>query len=750
MYIWAVYVSFVVLVLLTPFLIPTRTQNPWHRKSKVVLSIALLVSSIIALTPEAAVNGAPLHKYGQAKIAYLGCNYQILSTASFCPAESGEYDQSCYCTNINALATISHCYKYGHPKEVTSLLDMCREEYNVTVTPSQFEEAHQYYLHSAKPVDGVVGCNHTSMVNFPVKLNDSQILLYKGAYQQFLGNYDLSMDYGAYVVLYWIAVFVIAAIGNWSKIIVPGIYRNILTDPFSNWFRKNISLPATRRKSKTNEKKFLKVLDFLVPTRAETLILTTFSALCIYLIFNKIHYFEGDPLFHSKKLALLRYVGVRASVLTSSLMPLLILFGGRNNFLQWFTRWDYSTFITLHRWLSRVIFVMVVVHAVCYSLYLRPQYRKGETLESYIIWGGVATVAGLGIMVQGLLVLRRKWYEMFLLIHIILATVFIIGAWVHVLDLYCTWFYYYTTMIWIFDRVIRIGRLISFGFPQAEVHLEADETLRVVVAKPSHWEVIPGGHAFIHFLRPSCFWQSHPFTYTIDTHDSDKIVLFIKVKNGVTSSLYDYLVTHPRRSTSIRVAIEGSYGEKTPASRYDNAVFIAGGNGIPGIYSEAYDLVKKSNNKRQKVNIIWVVREYKSLCWFYEELLSLKGTPINTTIYVTRPHSRSFLHEFHDKVKSGRKSSTVTYENSTEMVGFRGEDFVTRIRSELSHIEFKEGRPNIGSIVKSCIKESTSSTCFVTCGHPVMVDEIRAAVVDNIGNEDRKRVDYFEQLQVWA
>ena len=39
---------------------------------------------------------------------------------------------------------------------------------------------------------------------------------------------------------------------------------------------------------------------------------------------------------------------------------------------------------------------------------------------------------------------------------------------------------------------------------------------------------------------------------------------------------------------------------------------------------------------------------------------------------------------------------------------------------------------------------------FVTCGHPAMVDDIRAEVVGTIGKYKEKRIDYYEQLIGWA
>ncbi|CAD1808909.1 FAD-binding domain family protein [Candida parapsilosis] len=757
MYGLALYLSIVFGILLFPFLIPIRSKNATHRILKRILTITFILSLLAAIAPETARIGAPFHKYGPSKIAFFGCNYQIqLTTARFC--ELNSTFEWCYCNNFDAFATIAHCYQEGHPDQVRSLLEMC-QQYNRAITRDTLVNAYAYYDSHAKSIQDIPNFQPNTIVDFPVKLNTTETYLFKDAYDNFLGNFDLSIDYGAYLVLYWVVVFTLASVGNWSKIHFHGVNRK-LTDPFSNWFRKLISLPATGRKRKTNERRFAFVLDLLVPTRAETLILTTFLGLSLYLLNKNIGYIEGDPLFPSKKLAYLRHYAVRASILSSSMMPLLILFGGRNNFLQWVTRWDYSTFITLHRWISRLVVVFIIIHSFNYGEYMR---IRGAEVQPYIYYGVAGTYAGIVILIQGLLVLRRKWYEAFLLIHIVFAAIFIFGAWIHVEQLYCVWFYYVSAMIWAFDRIIRVCRLWSFGFPEAKVYLLADDTLKIRVPKPLDWEAVPGGHAFIHFLRPSCFWQSHPFTYTAT---DDEIVLFIKVKKGVTQSMSNYLQTHKDKYTKIRVAIEGSYGESTPADKYSTAVFVAGGNGIPGIYAEAMDLMKRDSKHR--VKLVWVVREFASLFWFYEELLQLRGKDVDTTIYVTRPNIPIKADDFYRRVKSLEtdglldnneltpltkvpKRGLETGDNSYSLTPSDEEiEFDSKIKQELAHISFVESRPDINEIVVTSIEESMGSVCFVTCGHPAMVDDLRASVVCHINNPDRKRIDYFEQLQVWA
>ncbi|EGV65361.1 hypothetical protein CANTEDRAFT_119656 [Yamadazyma tenuis ATCC 10573] len=750
MYDWCINVTIGLLVCLTPFCIPIKLRNPRLRTVRTWLIVAFIISLFITFTPSIAVDGAPIHKYGEGKIAYYSCSSQVMKLAQFCPKDER---YTCVCQNPNARASMAYCYDYAYSTVKYSMLDLCATECDTTLTRQDFDEALANYSKFSRDISHDGSLSDDQFVDFPVKLDHSQMLLYKRSYDQVLGNYDRSIYYGGVLILYWLVFFLGVSIINWSKFIFPHLVKRMV-DPYTNWLRKHLFVPATAGLRKTNEKPFLKVLDFLVPTRLETASLTGFFILLAHLVTKEMHYVDGDPIFTSKGRAFLRYYAVRTSILTSSMMPLLILFGGRNNVLQVATRWDYSSFITLHRWISRMLVILITGHSLFYSLYTSDFYELAS--YDYIRWGILGTLSGLVLCVHSLLVLRRKYYEVFLLLHIVLALGFILGAYIHVMYLYCLWFYHFTFAVWIFDRVIRIGRLISFGFPHAHVMLLADEALKVVIPKPAEWETIPGGHVFLHFLRPSCFWQSHPFTYTISPNNPNEIVVFIKVKKGVTESLYHYLQTHPGKSVSIRVAVEGSYGEQTPASRYNSAMFVAGGNGIPGIFAEAVDLVRYPSN--QKVRLIWVVREYRSLYWFYEELLSLKNTHIETIIYVTKPESYAHLDEFNLRFPGAEHevSGEETSLTSMPLMSYGSSDSTTaeqvidKIHRELSFITFEEGRPSMDGIVKHTIKESEGSAAFITCGHPVMVDDLRAAVVANIDNESHKRVDYFEQLQVWA
>lgn len=691
-------------------LLPTR-----QRKAQLVQKwtlAAVLVAALLLLTPEKALEGAPFHIYEPLEIAYFTCML-LVRTFDFCPLDL----QSCVCQNPLALATVAHCYIETNPQQIELFLDKC-EGLNVTVLRGDFERAHAEYLRNAQPAP------KEGPILAPVALNTSFLMVMRDSYDQFLGNYNRSITLGTVLAAYWLVVFAVLGLANWTKIFLPGLHR-MLTDPVSNWVRRNITLPAMGSR-KTSEKPFWKV-DMLVPSRLETVLLGIFTLMSAYFAVCHIHLVDNELLFSSKIMSFCRLYAVRSGILASYMFPYVILFAGRNNLLQLLTRWEYAAFVTLHRWVSRIMYGLLVVHLLLYAYYYFSD--RGEQPIGFVLWGIAGLVSGLAIMIQGLLVLRRKWYEVFLILHIALALVFCVGAYLHVEDRYFLWFYYLSAWLWVCDRVVRIQTLLAFGFPVAKVQLYEDNTLKVVVPTPPGFEAIGGGHCFLHFLRWLCFWQLHPFTYTVLGHN---IVFYVKVKDGVTSSLAAYLLTHPKRAAYIRVAVEGLYGDATPAANYDKSVFVAGGNGIPGIYAEALVAAKV-----RPVELIWVVRENILLLWFFEELMSLKGLPVTTTVYVSQPHSP--IHR--DKLRI--LYNTYTHYAATE------NDPVALMKRDLSHVTFKDGRPDIGGLVEDTVQATWGTVCFVTCGHPAMVDELRKEVVKNVG-ATKHRVDFFEQLQVWS
>lgn len=708
------------------------------------LVIAYFLSWVFFATSVKAGKNAKFQLYGDITYFYT-CNLQISLSVSYCATP---YNATCLCANKNALATYAGCLAFDNRNTTTAvnyMMNYCEENGNVTVEKDWYEKSYQYFLSNAKTEKEIPNFNKTIPIDVPFKLDEAEMKLYERAYKQFLGNYDDSLYYGAGILGYWLLIMCIGAIVNWGKVMFPGLTKKLTSKPINLW-RQYVSMPATFRKKKAEELRIFKFFDSLIPSRFESIVIFLFYIVVLMIHAMNMHYVDGDPVFENNKYnSQARNVADRTGITGTIMMPLVFLFSSRNNFLQWLTGWNYSTFVTYHRHIARVMFILIALHSILFTVLLRDD--MSEFSETYMIWGVLATVSGGIILFQAMLFFRRRWYEIFLLIHILFAALYVAGTWIHVDELGYVWFVYPAVAVWCADRVVRIARLVIFGFPKARVSLLADDTIKVEIPKPSYWKTIPGGHAFIHFLKPTYFWQSHPFTFVespADTH----IILYCKVKGGITHSLYQLLVRSPGQAITMRVGVEGPYGEPTPARYADTAVFIAGGNGIPGIYSEVMDMTRRMPNKtKNAMKLYWIIRDYKSLEWFNDELTLLGNTNIETTIYVTKPDLSNLLTGDGSDDTSSKKESDSQDMNLESKESLQGVDLV---KSRFSHITFKEGRPSIEDIVDLEIKESNGSVAFVACGHPAMVDETRYFCSRNVDNPQKKRVDFYEQVQVWT
>ncbi|KHC86193.1 hypothetical protein I503_04169 [Candida albicans SC5314] len=708
------------------------------------LVIAYFLSWVFFATSVKAGKNAKFQLYGDITYFYT-CNLQISSSVSYCATP---YNATCLCANKNALATYAGCLAFDNRNTTTAvnyMMNYCEENGNVTVEKDWYEKSYQYFLSNAKTEKEIPNFNKTIPIDVPFKLDEAEMKLYERAYKQFLGNYDDSLYYGAGILGYWLLIMCIGAIVNWGKVMFPSLTKKLTSKPINLW-RQYVSMPATFRKKKAEELRIFKFFDSLIPSRFESIVIFLFYIVVLMIHAMNMHYVDGDPVFENNKYnSQARNVADRTGITGTIMMPLVFLFSSRNNFLQWLTGWNYNTFVTYHRHIARVMFILIALHSILFTVLLRDD--MSEFSETYMIWGVLATVSGGIILFQAMLFFRRRWYEIFLLIHILFAALYVAGTWIHVDELGYVWFVYPAVAVWCADRVVRIARLVIFGFPKARVSLLADDTIKVEIPKPSYWKTIPGGHAFIHFLKPTYFWQSHPFTFVespADTH----IILYCKVKGGITHSLYQLLVRSPGQAITMRVGVEGPYGEPTPARYADTAVFIAGGNGIPGIYSEVMDMARRMPNEtKNAMKLYWIIRDYKSLEWFNDELTLLGNTNIETTIYVTKPDLSNLLTGDGSDDTSSKKESDSQDMNLESKESLQGVDLV---KSRFSHITFKKGRPSIEDIVDLEIKESNGSVAFVACGHPAMVDETRYFCSRNVDNPQKKRVDFYEQVQVWT
>ncbi|KAH3673526.1 hypothetical protein WICMUC_003632 [Wickerhamomyces mucosus] len=572
----------------------------------------------------------------------------------------------------------------------------------------------------------------------PVNLTQSDIATSYAYYTQFYYNFDQISTLATINYFYFIFVFILFGTSNLIKRLG---YQKYFNNRFINWYRSNISIPALFNGKHTEAPSYLKVFSTLVPTRVESIVV--FFFICLNALLTAINF---DPVadYTSVKITvqIYRNLADRTGLLSFGLIPLLIIFAGRNNILVSITGIPYTSFIFYHKWVARLMWIHALIHSVCWTAYgIYYKYLTTYETEAYWRWGVVATVAGGMIIFQAFHAFRNMAYETFLVLHIVLVIVFVIACWYHCYDLGWLEWIYTSFAVWGFDRLARLYRMFMFGFPKAGVEYVGLDTFKISVKHSKRFSPFPGAFGYVYFITPTQFWQSHPFTIIKSSTSDDETYVFVKAKKGITKSIMKKIEASDGKKIELRICIEGPYGHRAPVEKYDTALLLAGGNGIPGPLSYAVDLASRELRTNQQVKLIWVIRSAEYLTWFNQELIALVNSHVNVDIFITSKDSNT--------IKPLSEENTADCQSSTEESKADSKSDIISTFDLPPSIQLHYGRPNINELISEEFTTKNNGTIgIVTCGPPAMVDSIRAAVAKNL-TKSENRVDLFEELQVW-
>ncbi|CCH41321.1 Ferric reductase transmembrane component [Wickerhamomyces ciferrii] len=474
--------------------------------------------------------------------------------------------------------------------------------------------------------------NMTRMIFYqPLNITKADLADMLSYYQYLYFNLDDASMLGGMMYIFFIIVFICYGVTNLIKRL--GFHRNF-NNKWINWYRANISIPALFNGKHTEASVKWKIFSTLIPTRVESIVVFLFLMLSILL--SCVHYSFDYPSEGSRAIIMANFVADRVGLLSFALIPLLIIFAGRNNILTSLTGIPFTSFIFYHKWVATVMWIHAMIHSAGWTaIAIHRNYLEIYYKLPYWQWGAFATVLGAVMLVQAFHVFRNLAYGTFVIIHIIFAILFIVGCWWHCYDLGWLEWIYVSWAVWIFDRVLRVIRMCVFGFRNAEIELISDDTFKVSVKHGKWFVPFPGSYAYVYFITPTMLWQSHPFTIIDSAIEKGVTTIYIKTKAGITKRINKQLSKVPGNKKTIRVSIEGPYGHRAPMKKYDTALLLAGGNGIPGPYYHAIDLAKRGSSTKQQIKLNWVVRNPEALFWFHEELKLLQHTNVQTNFYIT-------------------------------------------------------------------------------------------------------------------
>ncbi|KIW09798.1 hypothetical protein PV08_11899 [Exophiala spinifera] len=415
----------------------------------------------------------------------------------------------------------------------------CEEYGSVELTPYSKvrPELTDEYINSL-PLVGYSDIEAHTIWNTSIRLSEEVVMSGVHTYVYFEYEYILHERYGWALYGFWGGLLLVGIINrlithfsqsrraNTSADLEGGQQVSKASKPIAvvssiyHWFRANFIIPATFGSHHSRP-----VLWSTIPTRLETLVVVlfyilTFIMCCVsyYIIYPNFYYTKAQQAW--------RYIADRTGIMSYACLPWLFMFSGRNNVFLWLTGWSFGTFNIFHRHISRAATILAIVHSINYSvLEAGFDYYTESWKEQYWYMGNMATIAMSLILLFSMMWFRVKSYEVFLLIHIALSVVTLVGLFYHtkIFDGEYNGYLWPPVAIWCFDRAARIVRWMY-----CNIHVRSNSVLATkalatynkdgdfvrleIVPGSDFLKPGPGQHYYLYQPLKWKGWENHPFT----------------------------------------------------------------------------------------------------------------------------------------------------------------------------------------------------------------------------------------------
>ncbi|KAF8838191.1 hypothetical protein BDN67DRAFT_971947 [Paxillus ammoniavirescens] len=451
----------------------------------------------------------------------------------------------------------------------------------------------------------------------------------------------------------------------------------------------------------------------------------------------------------------------RAGLLAASQFPFITILGTKNNIVSLITGIGHDKLNYLHRLAARACLALVGIHVLGgknnFSFY-------GSASNESQLFGIVAAFTFAGLAIVSLRPVRERVYEFFFYLHFIAIIVIMLATIIHIEEFSGTNFTYYiwpSFIIWALDRLIRFGRLVFFnlayfgfgkksGTLDATTELLSDSLVRVRFRRPNNFHWSPGQYAYL--IMPSVSrlpFEAHPFSISsVDSTlfapeetvaDGDpgspyrkELVFLIGIRGGFTKRLKKVAARHE----SVKVYVDGPYGDAVNLGCYDTSLLIAGGTGITytlPAFLNVIESVRNGSSRCRRVVLIWSIRDSDFLRWVEEALTKAnKFAPPGLKVVI-----RVFL-------TSGRPfPATATLPNPSASATSLSNPFETpnpfqdpensfdkpeRHIFSAPWLEIVSGRPNLQGILEDEIHAATGRVSVSVCGPNAMARVVRKAL----------------------
>ncbi|KAL1889476.1 hypothetical protein Sste5346_008854 [Sporothrix stenoceras] len=532
-----------------------------------------------------------------------------------------------------------------------------------------------------------------------------------------------------------------------------------------------------------------------IPRRLDLFIVSAFWITAIVLSFVRYDSFSGNLSYSTVANQNWQLSADRTGILSYACLPFLWLFGGRNNIFLWATNFSFRSFNIFHRHVAWVATFEAIVHSINYTV-LYTVYSSSYAssyASNYFYMGVVATITMSLMVLLSHSWLRQKFYESFLIIHIVLAIVMIYALLRHTNFENETWqgYLYPVVAIWGSDRVVRIVRVLycnlhvkfSKGFIHNEttVRYFADADLLRIEMSPgvrAPFKPGPGQHYYLYQPMALLGWENHPFTLgAYSTKDmpaahngvasmtsissaagsyGSSLVFYVRPYDGWTQRLRKQCqkaadgIVHPK------LLIEGPYGEKADLHHFDTLLLFVGGTGIASAVPYILDHIQCARNgttRTTNIQLIWSGRQRAMFDHIANTELrdALQRNDVHGNFYITcrAPTTSTAVLGQEEEKKSSSLPQVMAMPSANS--NSSDSDSASANYIQVPAYIFTLGRPDVKQLIATTVeqsKASSSKVAVLVCGPAQMADDSRAAVFSALRN-GFYGIEYFEETFGW-
>lgn len=261
----------------------------------------------------------------------------------------------------------------------------------------------------------------------------------------------------------------------------------------------------------------------------------------------------------------------------------------------------YLQLIPLHKWLSRLIVLVLLAHAVVYFAVYVQLSKLGKLLQLSNISGIIAFFLFILIGLSSLKPIRRRYYNVFYSIHYVTSWVTLPLIYYH--SKTSKWYMIFSVFILLAQIVYRLysSKHVKLPVQYVSPNMFFISIPRNQVPKSLQKYYTPGSHLRISnplYHISTWFQSSHPYTIASLPQDPN-LTLVIRKTHYPIKLRKLYAITGPFRS------IQNSFFQDVNQGLVHRALFIAGGSGIAFVAP----IMRHLRSMNVPVKLLWAIRD---------------------------------------------------------------------------------------------------------------------------------------------